>query len=156
MKLVFAVGTLLVVSPPVLAKWELQGSSSNFPSMAVAARVHPKQIPARLQIECPNRSEPSGMSLAVALDYNIPRSGAVGWSIQIDGGETWRHQEHRFLDTTHIQIAGPKSKAFEALKSAKHLRLTLQPTVGDALTYDFDVSGGALAIEKLDCPIKRF
>jgi hypothetical protein len=156
MKLGFAVGALLVVSPPASAKWELQGSSSNFPSMAVDAKVQPKQIPARLQIECPSRSEPSGMSLAVALDYNIPKSGAVGWSIQIDGGETWRYQEHRFLHTTHIQIAGPQSKAFEALKSAKRLRLTLQPTVGEALRYDFDVSGGSVAIAKLDCPIKRF
>jgi hypothetical protein len=67
------VAVFAVFVSPAMAKWELQGSSSNFPSMAVEANVSSKQIPARLQIECPTRSEPSGMSLAVALDYNIPK-----------------------------------------------------------------------------------
>jgi hypothetical protein len=91
--------------------------------------------------------------LAVALDQNIPKVGAVGWTIQIDDGETWRSQARRFLETTHI----PLEEGFiERLPTAKRFRLTLQPTVGDELAYDFDVSGAADAVKKLDCPVRPY
>jgi hypothetical protein len=120
--------------------------------MVVEAKAPAQHITAGLQIDC----SASGMSLAVDLDLPVPKTGAVGWSIQIDGVEMWHDPARRYLYTTHIQLMELHSDTLKVLQTAKRLRLTLQPTVGDELPYDFDVSGGAVALEKMDCPIKRF
>jgi hypothetical protein len=150
MKRAFAVAFLVVVSSAALAKWEVYGESLNFPSMSVEAKAPTHNIAAYLKIECPSRSL-AGLPLTVVLDQNVPKTGSVGWSIQFDGGETWHYQARRFLETTHIQLEKLQGNALKVLQAAKRLRLTLQPTVGDELAYDFDISGGAVAIEKLAC-----
>jgi len=150
MKHAFVVVVLVVVSSPALAKWKVYGADLNHPSMSVEAKAPAHNITADLTIECPNRSL-AGLPLTVILDQNVPKSGAVGWTIQIDGGDTWYYPAYRLLQTTRIQLVELQGKSLTVLQTAKRLRLTLQPTVGNELVYDFDVSGGAVAIEKLAC-----
>jgi hypothetical protein len=150
MKRAFAVAFLVVVSSPALAKWVVYGADLNFPSMSVEAKAPTHNITAYLKIECPSRSL-AGLPLTVFLDQNVPKTGSVGWSIQFDGGETRHYPARRFLQTTRIQLQELQGDSLKVLQAAKRLRLTLQPTVGDELAYDFDISGGAVAIEKLAC-----
>ena len=131
MKGAFVIAVLVGVSPPVLAKWELHGSSLN--SMVANDAKAPAHITARLQIECLTRSEPVGLSMAVALSENVPKVGSVGWSIQFDGGKTAHYPARRFLETTHITLGGPMSYELKEVQTAERLRLTLRPTGGDEL-----------------------
>jgi hypothetical protein len=151
MRRIFAVAVLVVLSSPALAKWKVYGADLNYPSMSVDAKAPAHNINAYLRLECAPARSSSGLPLTLFLDQNVPKTGSVGWSIQIDGGETWNTPARRFLQTTRIELYELKGTSLEMLAAAKRLRLTLKPNVGGELTYDFDVSGGAAGIEKMAC-----
>ncbi len=96
-----------------------------------------------------------GLIDGCSLSENVPKVGSVGWSIQFDGGKTAHYPTRRFLETTHITLGGPMSYELKEVQTAERLRLTLRPAGGDELAYDFDVSGGADAIKKLNCPLRH-
>jgi hypothetical protein len=53
-----------------------------------------------------------------------------------------------------VGLGDAASEEFKGLSKAKRLQLTLFPRQGQELTFDFDLSGGASAIDAIPCKEK--
>jgi hypothetical protein len=55
---------------------------------------------------------------------------------------------------TVVNLGDAASEEFKGLSKAKRLQLTLLPRQGPELTFDFDLSGSASAIDAIPCKEK--
>lgn len=158
-----AIAVALILMPtPALAEWkvEQQGtkvmSHSNDPIGTIArlaAEAPSGDITAYLQVECFEHPPLSGKHFGVVLS-KATTPGPIAYEYKFDDAAPVLRGPYSRTSLTVVSLGDAESKEFKSLSKAKRLQLTLFPRQSPKLTFNFDLSGGASAIDAIPCKEK--
>jgi hypothetical protein len=154
--------SLMLMPAPALAEWkvEQQGTkvmSHRYDPVGTIARL-PAKAPSRdvtayLQVECFEHPPLSGKHFGVVLS-KATTPGPITYRYKFDDAAPVQHGPYSRTSLAVVSLGDAASEEFKGLSKAKRLQLILFPRQGPELTFDFDLSGGASAIDAIACKEK--
>ena len=154
--------SLMLMPVPALADWKVehQGtkvmSHRNDPVGTIAklpAKAPSRDITAYLQVECFEYPPLLGKHFGVVLS-KATTPGPIVYEYKFDDAARVHRGPYSRRSLTVVNLGDAASEEFKGLSKAKRLQLTLLPRQGPELTFDFDLSGGASAIDAIPCKEK--
>ena len=150
--------SLAMILMPILsfAEWTIEPQGAKVMSLP-ADRLGPiAKLPAKapsygvtayLQIECFKSPELTQRHFAVVVTKNSP----PGLPYRIKFDDDTPVQRGPYIRTGDGTVHGLADEAFTRLPTARRLELSLLQPQGPQLTFDFDVTGAASAINAIPC-----
>ena len=139
-----------------LAEWKIEGEGVKVMSLPqdrigtiakVPAKAASYGVTAYLQIECFKSPELTQKHFAVVVAKNIP----PGLSFRVKFDDDTPVQRGPYTRIGDGTVHGLDDEAVERLPRARRLQLSLLQPQGPELTFDFDVTGAASAINAIPC-----
>jgi hypothetical protein len=154
--------SLILIPAPALAEWKVEQQGTKVMShrndpvgtiARLAAEAPSRDITAYLQVECFKHPPLSGKHFGVVLS-KATTPGPITYEYEFDDAAPVLRGPYSRRRLTVVSLGDAESEEFKGLSKAKRLQLTLLPRPGPELTFDFDLSGGASAIDAIPCKEK--
>lgn len=154
--------SLILMPAPALAEWKVEQQGTKVMShrndpigtiARLAAEAPSRDITAYLQVECFEHPPLSGKHFGVVLS-KATTPGPIAYEYKFDDAAPVLRGPYSRTSLTVVSLGDAESKEFKGLSKAKRLQLTLLPRQGPKLTFNFNLSGGASAIDAIPCKEK--
>jgi hypothetical protein len=116
----------------------------------LSAKAPSRDITAYLQVECFERPPLSGMHVGIVLSRPTT-PGPITYRYKFDDAAPVQRGPYSRTSLAVVGLGDAASKEFKGLSKAKRLQLTLRPSQGPELEFDFDLNGSASAIDAIPC-----
>jgi hypothetical protein len=152
-----AVSLAMILMPTLsFAEWKIEEQGTKVMSLPadrigtiakLPAKAPSYGVMAYLQIECFKSPELTQRHFAVVVTKNIPPG--LPYRVKFDNDAPV--QRGPYIRTGDGTVHGLDDEAFTRLPTARRLELSLLQPQGPQLTFDFDVTGAASAINAVPC-----
>ena len=152
-----AVSLAMILMPTLsFAEWKIEAQGAKVMSLPadrlgtiakLPAKAPSYGVTAYLQIECFKSPELTRRHFAVVVTKNIP----PGLPYRVKFDDDAPVQRGSYIRTGDGTVQGLDDEAFTRLPTARRLQLSLIQPQGPQLTFDFDVTGAASAINAIPC-----
>lgn len=151
--------SLMLMPASALAEWKVEQhgtkvmSHRNDPVGTIAtlpANAPSRDVTAYLQVECFEYSPLSGKHVGVVLSKPTT-PGPITYRYRFDDAVPVQRGPYSRTSLAVVGLGDVASEEFKGLSKATRLQLTLSPRQGPELTFDFDLSGGASAVDAVTC-----
>ena len=154
--------SLMLMPAPALAEWKVEEQGAKVMShrddpvgtiAKLPAKAPSRDITAYLQVECFEYPPLLGKHFGVVLS-KATTTGPIVYEYKFDDAARVQRGPYSRRSLTVVNLGDAASEEFKGLSKAKRLQLTLLPRQGPELTFDFDLSGSASAIDAIPCKEK--
>ena len=152
-----AVSLAMILMPTLsFAEWKIEAQGAKVMSLPadrlgtiakLPAKAPSYGVTAYLQIECFKSPELTQRHFALVVTKNIP----PGLPYRVKFDDDTPVQRGPYIRTGDGTVQGLDDEAFTRLPTARRLQLSLLQPQGPQLTFDFDVTGAASAINAIPC-----
>jgi hypothetical protein len=152
-----AVSLAMILMPTLsFAEWKIEAQGAKVMSLPadrlgtiakLPAKAPSYGVTAHLQIECFKSPGLTQRHFAVVVTKNIPPS--LPYRVKFD--DDTPVQRGPYIRTGDGTVHGLDDEALTRLPTARRLQLSLLQPQGPQLTFDFDVTGAASAINAIPC-----
>jgi hypothetical protein len=161
---------MMVVPALALAEWKLEQQGTKVMSLRndsaygirntvftiakLTAKAPSRGVTAYLQVECFEHPELTGRTFGIVLSKGTT-PGPIAYRYKFDDDAPVQRGPYSRTSLTVVTLGDAASEELKGLSKASRLQLTLLPAQSPELTFDFDVSGAASAINAIPCKEER-